>query len=158
VLECVANQGKPNNYEISFVLSTKTVTQEPNFLHMRTVFGIPQDIPAVLEWLSHQASVYWLAPRMATKLHNLITSSSIQGGRPVASAKEATTAAAASGGGGGSGSAEQLPMWAAGLTGQGQIVGLGDSGVDVDSCYFWDPQVRSFARWVESTFRNTWWV
>ncbi len=34
------------------------------------------------------------------------------------------------------------PIWEAGIRGEGQIVGIGDSGVDVDSCYFYDPKVR----------------
>lgn len=29
----------------------------------------------------------------------------------------------------------------AGIDGSGQIIGIGDSGVEVDSCYFFDPQV-----------------
>ena len=70
---------------------------------------------------------------MRTKLHNLITSTIIQGSGPSASAKDAAAA--------GGGSAQHFSMWSAGLAGQGQIVGMGDSGVDMDSCYFWDPQV-----------------
>ena len=33
------------------------------------------------------------------------------------------------------------PLWAAGLDGTGQVIGSGDSGIDVDSCYFNDPAV-----------------
>jgi hypothetical protein len=38
------------------------------------------------------------------------------------------------------------PLWAAGLKGQGQVVGVGDSGVDMDSCFFFDPKVGHFRR------------
>ncbi len=31
------------------------------------------------------------------------------------------------------------PMWDAGLNGEGQIVGVGDTGLDYDACYFRDP-------------------
>lgn len=31
---------------------------------------------------------------------------------------------------------ENAPVWAHGLLGQGEVVGVGDTGVDVDSCYF----------------------
>ncbi len=31
------------------------------------------------------------------------------------------------------------PLWDRGLTGSGQIVGTGDTGVDVDMCFFYDP-------------------
>jgi subtilisin family serine protease len=48
---------------------------------------------------------------------------------------------AQSGDGGGDGGGDvagtgAAPLWAAGLHGQGQIVGMGDSGVDLDSCFF----------------------
>ena len=35
------------------------------------------------------------------------------------------------------------PFWApaVGLRGEGQVVGVGDSGLDLDSCYFFDPAV-----------------
>ncbi|GLI64306.1 hypothetical protein VaNZ11_007533 [Volvox africanus] len=36
-------------------------------------------------------------------------------------------------------SKDKWPYWSAGLQGQGEIVGVGDSGVDVDQCYFRDP-------------------
>ena len=32
----------------------------------------------------------------------------------------------------------QRPLWAAGLTGRGQIIGLGDTGLDMQSCFFSD--------------------
>ena len=32
----------------------------------------------------------------------------------------------------------QRPLWAAGLTGRGQIIGLGDTGLDLQSCFFSD--------------------
>ena len=33
----------------------------------------------------------------------------------------------------------RTPAWDVGLRGEGEIVGIGDTGVDWDSCYFWDP-------------------
>jgi len=36
---------------------------------------------------------------------------------------------------------ETHPLWSKGLDGQGQLVGVGDSGIDMDSCYFFDPEV-----------------
>ena len=38
-------------------------------------------------------------------------------------------------------SADAPPLWSAGLTGAGQVLGLGDSGVDMDHCAFNDPAV-----------------
>ena len=38
---------------------------------------------------------------------------------------------------------EQLrPFRAAGLDGSGEVVGVGDSGIDVNSCFFYDPRVK----------------
>ena len=34
-----------------------------------------------------------------------------------------------------------LSLWAAGVDGRGQIVGVGDTGADMDSCYLRDPRV-----------------
>jgi subtilisin family serine protease len=36
---------------------------------------------------------------------------------------------------------ESTVFWDAGLDGRGQIVGIGDSGIDMDSCFFNDPAV-----------------
>jgi subtilisin family serine protease len=33
---------------------------------------------------------------------------------------------------------QQRPLWAAGLTGRGQVIGLGDTGLDLQSCFFSD--------------------
>ena len=30
------------------------------------------------------------------------------------------------------------PLWSAGVRGLGEVVGIGDSGVDLDSCFFRD--------------------
>ncbi len=34
---------------------------------------------------------------------------------------------------------EERPYWDAGLDGAAEIVGVGDTGLDVKSCFFWDP-------------------
>ena len=45
-----------------------------------------------------------------------------------------------------SGTAFENPFWAAGLNGTGQIVGCADTGIDLDSCLFWDDEgARGFA-------------
>ncbi|GIL83767.1 hypothetical protein Vretimale_10563 [Volvox reticuliferus] len=36
--------------------------------------------------------------------------------------------------------ADESPYWSAGLQGQGEIAGIGDTGVDVDQCYLQDPK------------------
>lgn len=50
-------------------------------------------------------------------------------------------------------------FWNAGLDGRGQIVGLGDSGIDMNSCFFSDPQVpfvapSSSKEWINPQHRK----
>ncbi|KAK9815878.1 hypothetical protein WJX72_011193 [[Myrmecia] bisecta] len=95
-----------------------------------------------LSWLSHQPAVHWLAPRMQSRLHNWVASGIVQNSQdppaaPVTFAQD-----------GGS-----HPIWAAGLTGSGQVVGGGDSGVDVKNCYFNDPKV-SFSSGLSTDFSS----
>ena len=44
-----------------------------------------------------------------------------------------------------SGEAQSTPLWAEGITGVGQIVGCGDTGIDIDSCLYWDTDKPRFA-------------
>lgn len=37
--------------------------------------------------------------------------------------------------------AERKPLWAKGLTGKGEVIGVADSGIDWDHCFFHDPKV-----------------
>ena len=37
-----------------------------------------------------------------------------------------------------SGNPSQTPIWDRGIHGEGEIIGCGDTGIDVDSCFFWD--------------------
>jgi len=87
----------------------------------------PELLAEVLELLSLQPGVHWLQPGTRAKLHNWRASSIIQSGKR--NPKERLDE-----------SFELHPIWAAGIKGEGQIVGVGDSGVDVDSCYFYDPE------------------
>ena len=88
---------------------------------------LPQDLNIVLDWLAHQPAVYWLYPKPQMRLHNLnagaVTQGSVFGNTFDASRPETH------------------PLWSKGLDGQGQLVGVGDSGIDMDSCYFFDPEV-----------------
>ncbi len=81
----------------------------------------------MLDWLSRRPSVKWISPVLHSKLHNLPGGVITQTG-----GLDLSTAVS---------SPSQHPLWAAGLDGTGQLVGLGDSGIDMDSCYFFDPNV-----------------
>lgn len=87
-----------------------------------------RELAAALDWLSRQPQVHWLEPRPAASLHNRAAGAVTQGAR---------------GGAGDPASPAAHPFWApgVGLTGQGQTVGVGDSGLDMDSCSFLDPSV-----------------
>ncbi|GMH38149.1 hypothetical protein BSKO_06033 [Bryopsis sp. KO-2023] len=82
-----------------------------------------------IELFSTQPSVHWIHPKAKTQLHNWRASGIIQSG--MAPKDES-----------GVDSAGTHPIWAAGIQGEGQVVGCGDSGIDVDSCFFYDPAVR----------------
>ena len=73
---------------------------------------------AVLAWLAAQPAVHWLAPRLATRLHNWNGVAVTQSGALPGAPPELV--------GQGLGT---HPLWAAGLTGAGEVVGAGDSGI-----------------------------
>lgn len=78
---------------------------------------------AGLTWLQAREAVHWVSPAAVVRplnLHAVRIAQSGDGGD----------------GGGGVPGTGAAPLWTAGLHGQGQIVGMGDSGVDVDSCFF----------------------
>lgn len=103
------------------------------------VSACAQHLGPVLGWLSEQPAVHWLAPHMQQRVHNVLASAVTQGARP-ASVNAAL-------------SSEAHPLWRAGIDGTGQVVGCGDSGIDLDSCYFWDSNVDITSGW--TTDRST---
>jgi hypothetical protein len=82
-------------------------------------------VQEVLQWLAQQPSVHWLAPRPAVKLHNWQGTAIVQS---AAAAPDAPVALTQDGG--------THPIWAAGLTGAGQIIGGGDSGIGAHPDFF----------------------
>ena len=71
-----------------------------------------------IEALSNVAGVMWVEIRPRIKTHNKFSHGNTQSG--VWSNEPSAT-----------------PFWQAGVKGQGEIVGCGDTGIDVDSCFFW---------------------
>ena len=71
-----------------------------------------------LQWLAEQPAVHWLAPGAPLGLRNWQGTAISQS---ASAAPDAPVAILADHG--------SHPIWAAGLTGQGQIVGAGDSGI-----------------------------
>eukprot|EP00882_Tetradesmus_deserticola_P003856 GHRQ01004080.1.p1 GENE.GHRQ01004080.1~~GHRQ01004080.1.p1 ORF type:complete len:667 (+),score=223.87 GHRQ01004080.1:292-2292(+) len=87
----------------------------------------PQDLSEVLHWLSNQAAVHWLAPRPRLYLQNEIASMIVQDNGVSAAADYKAP--------------DAHFFWKAGLDGKGQVVGIGDSGIDMNSCFFRDPAI-----------------
>ncbi len=93
-----------------------------------TVSVCAHELGAAVAWLAAQPQVHWLEPRRRMQLHNRMAGAIVEG----AISGAATDDAAA---------LSMHPFWPLGLRGEGQVVGVGDSGLDVDSCYFFDPAV-----------------
>ncbi|GIL57145.1 hypothetical protein Vafri_12444 [Volvox africanus] len=88
----------------------------------------PVALEGTVEWLAAAPQVSWVAPRMVTRLHNLVAGAIVQTGGMSSAAINAT-------------GINSHPFWAAGLTGVNQVVGCGDSGLDFGNCFFIDPSV-----------------
>lgn len=100
---------------------------------------VPQD---ALRWLAMQPAVHWLAPWTPVRLHNWQGTAISQSAAAAPDAPVALTDDHGS-----------HPVWAAGLTGQGQIIGAGDSGIG-------EQRLRSgAAAWVTASLRCyiSWW-
>lgn len=69
----------------------------------------------VVEWLAAQPRVRWVDRKPKWVLHNRYASKAIQSSDGLSTG-----------------------MWSRGLQGDGQIVGIADTGIDIDSCFFRD--------------------
>ncbi|GJP30633.1 hypothetical protein CLOM_g4168 [Closterium sp. NIES-68] len=107
-------------------------------------------LPAVLQWLQQQGWVQWIAPRPRSRLHNRWASAVTQSASTTGLDENPGFGSTGPGTGSGTGRSgnEQRsefgaarPLWRAGITGSGQIVGIGDSGIDMQSCFFRDDTV-----------------
>mmetsp|Transcript_27215 Transcript_27215/g.70074 ORF Transcript_27215/g.70074 Transcript_27215/m.70074 type:complete len:1426 (+) Transcript_27215:1145-5422(+) len=92
------------------------------------VSACSQDLAHVLAWLAARPSVRWLSPSKETMLHNRAAAAAMQSGGLESGQSPSN--------------ADLFPYWQAGLDGSGQIIGTGDSGLNMQSCYFEDNAVR----------------
>lgn len=81
-------------------------------------------IPMLCMWLAHQTRVYWIQEYKPVRLYN----------------KYATLATQSQ-------NAQTHEIWARGIRGGGQMVGVADTGLDVDSCFFRDDTMSRPARY-----------
>lgn len=97
-----------------------------------------KDEDGVLRTVERLASlpfVVWIEPKLNVFINNLQTAVVLQSG------KTFDTPA-------------NKPVWGAGITGKGQVVGTGDTGVDVDSCFFSERDKRQNAGYFNSVNNN----
>jgi len=87
-----------------------------------------QHMPAAISWLSEQPSVTYVDIVRERKRLDLVAASAVQAGSLPDPFVDLRTAASAQ------------PLWEAGIDGSGQIVGVSDSGADLDTCYLYDPK------------------
>ena len=69
--------------------------------------------------------VNWVEPQLEVRVFNHIASTVLQIGDKGEKLDDRDPA--------------KRPYWAVGLDGEGEIVGVGDTGLDTKSCFFWDP-------------------
>ncbi|KAK3272231.1 hypothetical protein CYMTET_19460 [Cymbomonas tetramitiformis] len=91
--------------------------------HTIQVEVVPGCLLASLSWLSKLPVVHWLAPARYGQPHLNYMTSIVQSGN----ASDDSSAHA---------------IWSAGLRGESQVVGCGDTGIDLDSCFFNDDAHR----------------
>lgn len=81
----------------------------------------PEGAEAVVAWLADRDEVAWVEPRMPPRLRN-------RGAVPLVLGEALPGATTRAGG----------SAWEHGLRGEGEIIAIGDTGLDHDSCYFRD--------------------
>jgi subtilisin family serine protease len=98
------------------------------------VLAPPAALRGVVVWLAARPAVHWVDPLPRKAMRNRDASAVTQGG-------VGAPGAAAGAGAGANLDPAVHPVWAAGITGEGQVVGIGDSGIDVQHCFFADAAV-----------------
>jgi Subtilase family len=85
----------------------------------------PAHVLAAADAIAAQPLVATVAPAKVHRSHNLAAAGAI----------------VQSAGGDAAGAAESHPFWEVGITGTGQVIGIGDSGLDMDHCAYRDARV-----------------
>jgi Subtilase family/PA domain len=113
----------------TFGNAVEVVNGGPNSV---VVFAPPAQVHDVVEWLAERPSVRWVSPLPRIFLKNKQASVITQASRP-----------APTGRGNGNNNLDPSlhPIWAAGIQGQNQVIGQGDSGLNYNHCFFVDPNV-----------------
>lgn len=89
------------------------------------------DIQRAIRWLSQRHVVHWVEPVPKLRLMNRQASSITQSGIPVPNSNVQINT-----------DPKYHPIWSAGITGKGMVIGIGDSGLDFRHCFFADPDTE----------------
>jgi hypothetical protein len=112
----------------SFGNTVEVINAGPNSV---VVFALPSQVQDVVEWLAERPAVRWVSPLPRIFMKNKQASVIIQSSRPAFTSARGSNGLDPS----------LQPIWAAGIQGQNQVVGQGDSGLDFQHCFFVDPTV-----------------
>ncbi|KAF5827700.1 hypothetical protein DUNSADRAFT_198 [Dunaliella salina] len=109
------------------------MVQSVNVLGTLSLVVCAEHAQDATSWLAEQDTVVSIGLKHRAKLLNLHASATIQNG-PQSSVLPDDFAS----------KPQLFPIWQAGITGEGQLVGFSDSGIDMRSCYFWDPTYADY--------------
>ena len=90
-------------------------TIQPHQENILTIHFSCDDAPSILSTISERSDVQWIERYLPTNLRLRYANGVSQSGK------------------------SKTPLFHANLTGNGQIIGIADSGIDPDSCFFQDP-------------------
>jgi hypothetical protein len=91
--------------------------------------------PALAAWLARSDAVHWVSPRARRGARNYFAATITQSGTAPSPAVQAGAAPWPGP------DPASTPHWAAGLRGQGAVLGMGDTGIDYDHCLLRDAAV-----------------
>lgn len=100
---------------------------QDNGKHAVTVYVPGNQIQNAIDWLAERHAVHWVEPMPRVRMLNRQASTITQSGRPAPLSGIINT------------DPEYHPIWSAGITGKDMVVGIGDSGLDYQHCFFADP-------------------
>jgi len=106
----------PYLYELSEAIDGAVVLESSDERKSRIILEVPvATLDSALITLAQAQEIEWIEPYVPPMINNNEMNWVVQGN-----------------------SSGSTPLWAKGLTGSGQIVGVGDTGLDVDMAFFWD--------------------
>ncbi|KXZ46188.1 hypothetical protein GPECTOR_46g257 [Gonium pectorale] len=94
------------------------------------VFLCAEHLASAVSWLASQPVVKWVEPRQRAQRADAVSSILMQTGGITREQYDAPLEV-------------PLPYWEAGVDGRGEIVGVTDGGLDLSSCYLYDPSYGS---------------